>query len=193
MPNLDLSTATAVRFGNTNALAVRIANVDVWTKPLVWVEDSTVYSYGWETNRPDSWTADSGTTAAGANSAGNARTGTYFLLSRRNASPWTNTAYARRDFSSLTIGAWYEVSAWHRTNSNSTAYSRNARIGVNGIGESASGVTPTTSYQQVSYRFQATATTHTVYLAHDAVGSHSNDTNIRIFWDDVLLVAGHYE
>jgi hypothetical protein len=45
MPNLDLSAALAVNFGNTDALAVRIANTDIWAKPADFPAPYAAYAF----------------------------------------------------------------------------------------------------------------------------------------------------
>jgi len=88
--------------------------------------------------------------------------------------------------SGLSVGRSYTASAW--VNATATTGLADIGIGVDGIGESAAATYPGTGYQQVSYTFTATATSHTVYFGVN----YSTTTSGNLYWDDVSLVQNAY-
>jgi len=88
--------------------------------------------------------------------------------------------------SGLAVGRSYTASAW--VNATSTSGLADIGIGVDGIGGSPSATYPGTGYQQVSYTFTATATSHTVYFGVN----YSTATSGPLYWDDVSLVQNTY-
>lgn len=86
----------------------------------------------------------------------------------------------------LTVGRSYTASAW--VNATSTTGLADIGIGVDGVGESPAAAYPGSGYQQVSYTFNATATSHTVYFGVN----YSTTTSGNLYWDDVSLVQNSY-
>lgn len=84
--------------------------------------------------------------------------------------------------SGLSVGRSYTVSAW--VDASATTGLWGIGLGVDGIGESPSATSPGAGYQQVSYTFIATATSHTFYLGANG----STTTSGPLYWDDVSLV-----
>jgi RHS repeat-associated protein len=80
----------------------------------------------------------------------------------------------------LTIGRSYTYSAW--VDASATTGLSSVAVGVNGIGETHA-MLPATGYQQISYTFTATATSHNVYIGTN----DSTTTSGPLYWDDLSL------
>jgi len=81
--------------------------------------------------------------------------------------------------SALTVGRAYTASVW--VNADTATGVTGITLGVDGIGESA--VASGSGYQQLTYGFTATATTHTLALTYQA----TDDVGSLVLWDDVAL------
>ena len=89
---------------------------------------------------------------------------------------------AQDTLTGLTVGRSYTLSAWVDASA-STGLS-DIRIGVSGIGGTPSAVSPGTGYQQSTYTFTATATSH--LFSFGTAGA--TPTSGPLYWDDITLV-----
>jgi RHS repeat-associated protein len=121
------------------------------------------------------WEAASGSTVVVGSTGAHGGSGT--LLAARESA--TGYAMAQRVVSGLEIGATYTVSAW--VNSFAVTSGTDVHIGVNNLGYST-GFTPTGTWQQVTYQFTATSTSHQLKLRF-----HSSVPGEQLAWDDVTL------
>ncbi len=121
------------------------------------------------------WEAATGSTIEVGTTGAHGGTGT--LLSARDSA--TGYAMVQRVVNGLQVGATYTVSGW--VNSFSVTSGTDVHLGVNNLGYST-GFTPTGVWQQVSYQFTATSTSHQLKLRF-----HSSAPGEQLAWDDVAL------
>jgi hypothetical protein len=107
------------------------------------------------------------------------RTGLQCLANYRTAT--AGAVLSTRSLTGLTVGAMYKVSIWMRCIGAPTA----AYVGITGIGASPT-VTPTTSYQELTYTFTATATTHVLELGGASPAGGTTDV---MRWDDLSVTV----
>jgi len=87
---------------------------------------------------------------------------------------------ATRFVTGLTVDREYMVTVW--VNADTASGVSDLTLGVTGVG-SATPVAPGTGYQQLSYGFTATATSHDLQVGYLA----TDDTGSLVVWDDVTL------
>lgn len=164
MTQLDLSTALALRVGDTEALAVRIAGVDVWTytPPVAWS-----YFEGFEVDL-GGWAAISvGHTLSRVTSP--TQGGSLGALFVNTTSPGTRTVGTT--LTGLTVGKTYNADAWVRRNGTAV---HTISLGVTGIGTGTT-VSPTSNtWAYVSYSFVATATSHQLAVQYTSTATTSD-------------------
>jgi len=88
--------------------------------------------------------------------------------------------------SGLTVGRSYTFSAWVDTSA--TSWLWDVGIGVDGLGQSTTVSSSATGWEQLTYTFTATATSH--LLRTGANGSTT--TSGPLYWDDLTLVQNAY-
>ena len=87
---------------------------------------------------------------------------------------------ATRTVTGLTVGREYTASVW--VNPDSSTGVTDLTLGVTGIG-TATPVAPGTGYQQLTYEFTATATSHDLVVGYEA----ADDVGSLLMWDDVTV------
>jgi hypothetical protein len=139
-----------------------------------------VYSSGFESSGDQSgWAGGSGVTLAFGN------TPVHGGSNNANGQTTTGiTATLTKTVTGLTVGVTYTVTAW--CNSNGVAGLTAASVGISGIAQGSS-VTRSAAWQQVSYTFTATATSHVVLLQWTTTTGAKT-----MFWDDVALFQSSY-
>lgn len=151
-----------------------------WTYPESTIPHAAVdrYASGFESGA-DSWVAVQATSVAAAGST-SPRTGDG-TLETSTTEVTGGAVSATRTVTGLTVGREYSVSVW--VNPDSSSGVTDLTLGVVGIGASAA-VAPGTGYQQLTYEFTATATSHDLVIGYEAV----DDAGSTLIWDDVTVV-----
>ncbi|MEO5535338.1 MAG: PA14 domain-containing protein [Pseudolysinimonas sp.] len=135
-----------------------------------------VYAGGFETT--DSWASVESSTVA-VQGATNPHAGSGDLeTSTTNVAGGPVTA--TRTVTGLTVGRSYTASAW--VNPNTSTGVTGLSLGVTGVGTSTP-VAPGVGYQQLTYAFTATATSHVLTVGYTA----ADDVGSLLVWDDVTL------
>ncbi|MEO5535341.1 MAG: hypothetical protein ABIR17_09455 [Pseudolysinimonas sp.] len=142
------------------------------THPAVGVYTSDFESDagGWVPGRVDSAVAQGST---------NPRSGSGTMETSTSDNGYANVS-ATRTLTGLTIGRSYTASIWF--DPDSSGYVWNVALGVTGIGAP----TPTglvAGYQQLSYQFTATDTSHDLEITYVAAAT----VGTSVVWDDVTL------
>jgi RHS repeat-associated protein len=109
------------------------------------------------------------------------RSGSKALLVSSSSSSSTSVG-VKNTISGLTVGRAYTFTAW--ANGTGSTSASNAVIGVTGVGSSSPATLPGSGYQQLTFQFTATATSHEITLSHTATAV--SGSGVR--WDDVALV-----
>jgi RHS repeat-associated protein len=130
-----------------------------------------VYATGFETDA-DSWAPGVAGTTTPRSGSGSFETST--------SNPSGGAVAATRTITGLAVGRAYTASVW--VNAVAASGVSDFTIGVTGIGTSTP-VTPGSGYQQLTYAFTATATSHDLVFSYTAV----DDTGSHAIWDDVTL------
>jgi RHS repeat-associated protein len=130
-----------------------------------------VYATGFETDA-DSWAPGVAGTTTPRTGGGSFETFT--------DNPSGGTVAATRTVTGLTVGRQYTASVW--VNADTATGVTDLTLGVTGVGASTPAA-PGSGYQQLTYGFTATATSHDLVVGYTA----ADDTGSHLFWDDVTL------
>jgi RHS repeat-associated protein len=130
-----------------------------------------VYSTGFESDA-DSWAPGVAGTTTPRTGSGSFETST--------SNPSGDAVAATRTITGLTVGRAYSASVW--VNADTAAGVTDFTLGVSGIGSSTP-VTAGSGYQQLTYAFTATATSHDLVLSYTA----ADDAGSHAIWDDVTV------
>lgn len=136
---------------------------------------ATIYSSSFETDY-DGWVKSGNAGGFRDNSAGWARTGSWCVYHSSNDG---NRATLSRTITGLTPGNWYTFSAWMQ---NGNGYGNPFGLALTG-GPDEHIVNVVSTYSQVSAKFQATQTSHSLELVAAAASG-------AVVIDDVLVVDG---
>jgi RHS repeat-associated protein len=135
-----------------------------------------VYAGGFEADA-DGWAAGVDDTAAAGMTT--PRTGAG-VLETATTDPAGGAVTASRTVTGLTVDREYTATIW--VNPDTATGVSDLTLGVAGIG-TATPAAPGTGYQQLSYEFTATATSHDLQVGYQA----TDDTGSLLVWDDVTL------
>jgi RHS repeat-associated protein len=141
-----------------------------------------VYTGGFETD-PDGWAAGVDDSAAAGTTT--PRTGAG-VLETATTDPAGGPVTASRTVTGLTVDREYTATVW--VNPDTATGVSDLTLGVAGIG-TAIPAAPGTGYQQLSYEFTATATSHDLQVGYQA----SDDTGSLLVWDDVTLTQDAWD
>jgi large repetitive protein len=150
-----------------------------WSFPGATIPHSAVdvYTSGFEAG-VDSWAAvEPDTTVTAGATAPRTGSGT---LETATTEVLGGPVSATRTVSGLTAGRDYTASVW--ANPDTSTGVTDLTFGVTGIG-TATPVAPGTGYQQLTYEFTATATSHELVIGYEASG----DVGSLLIWDDVTV------
>jgi RHS repeat-associated protein len=155
-----------------------------WSFPGATVPHAAVevYAGGFETDA-DGWAA--GVDDSAAAGATTPRTGTG-VLETATTDPAGGTVTASRTVTGLTVDREYTATVW--VNPDTATGVSDLTLGVAGIG-TATPAAPGTGYQQLSYEFTATATSHDLQVGYQA----SDDSGSLLVWDDVTLTQDAWD
>lgn len=150
-----------------------------WSFPGASVEHPAVgiYAGAFETGT-DSWAAgDLDDVVVAGSVTPHGGNGT---LETSTTEPAGGPVSASRNVAGLTIGREYTATVW--VNPDTATGVTGLTLGVGGIG-AATPVAPGTGYQQLTYEFTATGTSHDLTVEYQA----ADDTGSLLIWDDVTL------
>lgn len=119
---------------------------------------------------------------------GAARTGSWCAFGDTKApgsAAGVATATFTKTLTGLTVGRSYTFSVWAMVPATTAGYTDRARVGVAGIGNSGY-VTLSASWQQISYTFTATATSHDLVITGDETDATA--TGSILYLDDLLVM-----
>jgi RHS repeat-associated protein len=156
----------------------------IWSFPGATVPHAAVevYAGGFETDA-DGWAAGVDDSAAAGTTT--PRTGTG-VLETATTDPAGGSVTASRPVTGLTVDREYTATVW--VNPDTATGVSDLTLGVAGIG-TATPATPGTGYQQLSYEFTATATSHDLQIGYQA----TDDTGSLLVWDDVTLTQDAWD
>lgn len=136
-----------------------------------------VYTTGFEVDA-DGWTpVEPATVATAGTTSPRASTGS---LGTSTTEVTGGPVSAARTVTGLTIGRDYTASVW--VNPDSSTGLTALTLGVDGVGTSAPAAAGT-GYQQVTFEFTATSTSHDLLIAYEA----ADDAGSLLIWDDVTV------
>lgn len=162
MPQLDLTTALGLRVANSEVLAVRIANTDVYTfvPPYSYFEGFEVDTGGWAAISVGHTISRVTTPTVGGSA------GALFVNTTSNGTRTVGTT-----LTGLTVGKTYFADGWVRRTGTAV---QNIALGVTGISLGTAVNPASNTWAYVSYSFTATSTSHQLYVQYSGTNTSSD-------------------